>query len=49
VFEAPFRDLLAGRAHTIMHPYEGKYPEDKGVWKIEFTPGTKQKVGSRTD
>jgi len=42
VIEAPFRDLMAGRAHTIAHPYEGKYPEDKATWKIEFTPGTKK-------
>jgi len=38
VFEVPFRDLMAGRARTIIHPYGGKYPEDKGTWKIEFVP-----------
>jgi len=42
VFEIPFRDLMAGRARTIVHPYEGKYPEDKGTWKIEFAPGIRK-------
>jgi hypothetical protein len=42
VFEAPFRDFMAGRAPTITLPYEGKYPEDKGIWTIEFTPGIKK-------
>ncbi|OGD20928.1 MAG: hypothetical protein A2W03_07390 [Candidatus Aminicenantes bacterium RBG_16_63_16] len=42
VFEVPFRDLLAGRARTIVHPYEGKYPEDKGTWKIVFAPGIRK-------
>jgi hypothetical protein len=42
VFEAPFGDLMAGRARTITFPYEGKYPEDNGTWKIEFTPGIKK-------
>jgi hypothetical protein len=38
VFEAPFRDLLAGRPRAVTVPYEGVYPEDKGTWKIEFVP-----------
>lgn len=38
VFEVPFRDLMAGRAHTVSYPCEGRYPEDKGTWTIEFTP-----------
>ena len=42
VFEAPFGDLMAGRARTITFPYEGKYPEDNGTWKIEFIPGIKK-------
>jgi hypothetical protein len=42
VFEVPFRDLMAGRTRTMVHPYEGKYPEDKGTWKIEFAPGIKK-------
>jgi hypothetical protein len=38
VFAAPFRDLLAGRARAVTLPYDGRYPEDKGTWKIEFVP-----------
>jgi hypothetical protein len=38
VFEAPFRDLMAGHPRTVTVPYEGVYPEDKGTWKIEFAP-----------
>lgn len=41
VFAAPFRDLMAGRRRIVTFPYEGKYPEDKGTWKIEFAPGVK--------
>lgn len=41
VFEAPFKDLLAGRPRTVTVSYEGKYPEDKGTWKVEFTPRKK--------
>jgi hypothetical protein len=36
VFEVPFADLMAGRSRLIEVPFEGKYPEDKGRWKIEF-------------
>jgi hypothetical protein len=36
VFEVPFADLMAGRSRLIEVPFEGKYPEDKGTWKIEF-------------
>ncbi len=43
VFEAPFRDLMAGRARIVTLPYEGKYPEDKGSWRIDFSPGSKNK------
>ena len=39
VFEVPFADLMAGRSRLIEVPFEGKYPEDKGTWKIEFRPG----------
>jgi len=42
VFEAPFADLMAGRSRLITVPYEGKYPEDRGSWKIEFRPGIKK-------
>jgi hypothetical protein len=42
VFEAPFADLMAGRSRVITIPYEGKYPEDKGTWRIEFVPGRKK-------
>ena len=40
VFEAPFADLLAGRRRVVTLPYEGKYPEDRGTWKIDFVPVT---------
>lgn len=38
VFEVPFRRLIEGRPHTITLPYEGRFPEDKGTWQIEFIP-----------
>ena len=42
-FEAPFADLMNGKPRTIQLPYEGTFPEDKGAWKIEFRPETKNK------
>jgi hypothetical protein len=35
VFEVPFRKLLQGKPYAITFPYEGRYPEDKGIWNIE--------------
>jgi hypothetical protein len=43
VFEVPFRDLLQGKPYAITFPYEGRYPEDKGIWTIDFRPGVKKK------
>jgi hypothetical protein len=43
VFEVPFRDLLQGKPCSITLPYEGRYPEDKGAWKIEVRPAPKKK------
>jgi hypothetical protein len=42
VFEVPFRRLLEGRPYTATLPYEGRFPEDKGTWRIEFIPGAKK-------
>jgi hypothetical protein len=43
VFEVPFRDLLQGKPYSITFPYEGRYPEDKGTWKIEILPAPRKK------
>jgi hypothetical protein len=43
VFEVPFRRLLEGRPHTVTLPYEGRFPEDRGTWRVEFTPGAGKK------
>jgi len=43
VFEVPFRELLQGKPYAITFPYEGRYPEDKGIWTIDFRPGVKKK------
>jgi len=43
VFEVPFRNLLQGKPYSITLPYEGRYPEDKGIWKIEVRPAPKKK------
>jgi hypothetical protein len=40
---APFRDLMEGRPRTITLPYDGRYAEDRGTWKIEFAPETSAK------
>jgi hypothetical protein len=42
VFEVPFRDLLQGKSFSVTLPYEGLYPEDKGIWKIEVRPAPKK-------
>jgi hypothetical protein len=42
VFEVPFRRLLEGRPYTATLPYEGRFPEDKGTWRIEFLPAAKK-------
>jgi len=38
VFEVPFRALLHGKPFSVTLPYEGRYPEDTGTWKIEARP-----------
>lgn len=43
VFEVPFRDLLAGKAHSLTRPYQGHHPEDRGMWRIDFRPAPKKK------
>ncbi|MGB7295417.1 MAG: hypothetical protein WBC70_07490 [Candidatus Aminicenantales bacterium] len=43
VFEVPFRDLLAGKAHSLTLPYQGHHPEDSGTWRIDFRPAPKKK------
>jgi len=43
VFEVPFRDLLQGKPYSITLPYEGRYAEDKGTWKIEVRPALPKK------
>lgn len=37
-FEVPWRDLLAGKPLTLVLPYEGNEPEEKGRWTISFVP-----------
>jgi hypothetical protein len=37
-FEVPWRDLLAGKPVTLVLPYEGNDPEEKGRWTISFLP-----------
>jgi hypothetical protein len=46
VFAAPFRDIMAGRARTVTLPFDGRYPEDKGTWKIEFVPERNRRPGT---
>jgi len=43
VFEVPFRDLLQGKPLATTFPHDGRYPEDKGIWKIEARPAPKKK------
>jgi hypothetical protein len=43
VFEVPFRDLLQGKPYSISFPYQGRFPEDNGTWKIEVRPALKKK------
>jgi hypothetical protein len=43
IFEVPFRDLLQGKSFSVTLPYEGLYPEDKGIWKIEVRPALKKR------
>lgn len=47
VFEVPFRDLIQGKRFSVTLPYEGRYPEDKGTWKIEVRPAPKKKWGGQ--
>ncbi len=42
VFEVPFRDLLRGKSYSLTLPYEGRYAEDKGTWKIKISPKPKK-------
>ena len=42
-FEVPFRDLIQGKRFSVTLPYEGRFPEDKGAWKIEIRPAPKKK------
>jgi hypothetical protein len=35
-FEVPFRKLIEGKGCIITFPCEGRYPEDKGSWTIEW-------------
>jgi hypothetical protein len=43
VFEVPFRELIQGKPFSVTLPYEGRYPEDKGIWTIDFRPAPKKK------
>jgi len=43
VFEVAFRNLIRGKPFSTSIPYEGRYPEDKGTWKIEIHPALKKK------
>jgi hypothetical protein len=42
-FEVPFRDLIQGKRLATTLPYEGRYPEDKGIWTIEMRPLPRKK------
>ena len=46
VFEVPFRDLIQGKSFSATLPYEGRYPEDKGIWTFDFRPEPKKKWGA---
>ena len=46
VFEVPFRRLIEGKPFSVTLPYQGRYPEDKGTWKIEIRPKRKAGAGS---
>jgi len=46
VFEVPFRRLIEGGSYTVTLPYQGRYPEDKGTWRIDIRP--KPKSGGRS-
>jgi len=37
-FEAPWKDLLAGKPVTVKLPYKGEWSEDKGMWTVNFIP-----------
>ncbi|OGD12088.1 MAG: hypothetical protein A2Y86_09230 [Candidatus Aminicenantes bacterium RBG_13_62_12] len=41
-FEAPLWTLIDGKPVTLKFDYEGDYPEDSGVWWIEFIPPKKK-------
>jgi hypothetical protein len=41
VFEVPFRRLIEGRPFSVTLPYQGRYAEDKGSWRIDFRPKPK--------
>jgi hypothetical protein len=45
VFEVPFRELIQGKPFSVTLPYEGRYPEDKGIWTIDFRPSPRKKSG----
>jgi hypothetical protein len=42
IFEVPFRDLIQGKSFSVTLPCESRYPEDKGIWKIEVRPAPKK-------
>jgi hypothetical protein len=46
VFEVPFLRLIEGKPFSLTLPYQGRYPEDKGTWRIEIHPKTKAGAGS---
>jgi len=40
-FEVPWRQLVDGKPVSLKIPFEPDYPEDKGMWWIEFIPQKK--------
>jgi hypothetical protein len=46
VFEVPFRQLILGKPVSLTLPHQGRYPEDKGTWRIDIRP--KSQAGGRS-
>ncbi len=36
IFEVPFRRLIEGKPFSVTLPYQGRYAEDKGIWRIDI-------------
>jgi len=43
IFEVPFRDLLQGKPFSVTLPFEGRYPEDRGTWRVDIRPVLRKK------